>query len=387
MREVTKMNKLFYLNIVILSVFIFNIAYSSDFTVANSILVTVRQGSNEGNYFLPLNGQIISRKSKFTNFLEQYRPLTFQKISHRGDRAVYRLSFQNGIGLDNACVALKNIPAVVTAEQEVINETLTEPDDYYYINNFYVPDNMENGIEFYNIHNCVPDSELTYYSWEDEFETNDNWYLPAMQANKAWNIHTGSEEVIIAIIDTGVDWEHPDLSGNIWTNQDEFAGDNDGNGLPGGDGDDDYDGYYNFNDQDISERDFDGDGIDLEGADGVCDAGPDGDYGFGPNGLDDNPPGPGGGDDDTICVDCYDPWDDNLRGPGSVNEGSMPDFDDDMDDIQYALKDDDENGYQEDYRGWNWWTYNISEQNNPNHKRLSIRSRLPWYQYGWYIKR
>ena len=37
-----------------------------------------------------------------------------------------------------------------------------------------------------------------------------------------------------AVIDTGVDWDHPDLAANIWTNEGEIAGDsldNDGNGY------------------------------------------------------------------------------------------------------------------------------------------------------------
>jgi len=60
------------------------------------------------------------------------------------------------------------------------------------------------------------------------------WGIPATNIDKVWNTTTGDSTAIIGILDTGVDWQHPDLAANIWTNKQEIAGngkDDDGDGL------------------------------------------------------------------------------------------------------------------------------------------------------------
>lgn len=54
-------------------------------------------------------------------------------------------------------------------------------------------------------------------------------HLPQIHAPEAWDIHkgeNGTEEIVIAINDTGVDWDHEDLQSNIWQNlAEDFDGD------------------------------------------------------------------------------------------------------------------------------------------------------------------
>ncbi|MGH3079692.1 MAG: S8 family serine peptidase [Gaiellaceae bacterium] len=57
------------------------------------------------------------------------------------------------------------------------------------------------------------------------------WGLRKIDAPTAWDTRTDSSAVTVAVVDSGVDYTHPDLTDNIWLNDDPIDGvDNDGNG-------------------------------------------------------------------------------------------------------------------------------------------------------------
>ncbi len=62
----------------------------------------------------------------------------------------------------------------------------------------------------------------------------EQWGFPKINAPAAWDITMGSSDVIVAVIDTGIDQDHPDLVNQRWINTDEIANngvDDDGNGY------------------------------------------------------------------------------------------------------------------------------------------------------------
>lgn len=60
------------------------------------------------------------------------------------------------------------------------------------------------------------------------------WGMSNIRATTAWDTYNGDGNFVIAVIDTGIAYNHPDLVDNLWVNPGEIAGnliDDDGNGY------------------------------------------------------------------------------------------------------------------------------------------------------------
>jgi len=122
-----------------------------------------------------------------------------------------------------ACTELNKDPGVEYAEPNYIMEVQMVPDDPYY-------------------HSSG--------SWGQDYD--DLWGIKKIQCEQAWDMSQG-EGVVVAVIDTGVDYNHEDIAENIWINEGEIPDngiDDDGNGY-----EDDIRGWcFSYGNTDLMDR-------------------------------------------------------------------------------------------------------------------------------------
>jgi subtilisin family serine protease len=137
-------------------------------------------------------------------------------MKSQGAGVLERISLGNGVSVERAIQALANRPGVVFAEPNYrITKAAVSNDPYY------------------------TTSSRLWGMYGDDSPTASGPLLGTTnafgsQAEKAWDAgYTGSKSVFVGIVDEGVDFTHPDLAANMWTNPFDPADgqDNDGNGY------------------------------------------------------------------------------------------------------------------------------------------------------------
>jgi subtilisin family serine protease len=135
----------------------------------------------------------------------------------------YRVEFPQKFNVQEVSSAFLQNPFIESAEVIGIHPVFpTHPNDTFYSSPYYYQ---------WNFHNTGQDILGNVGTADADVD-----------APEAWDLTHGSSSVKLAIVDTGVDWQHPDLggsspyiSGNIWTNLTEYYGttsvDDDGNGY------------------------------------------------------------------------------------------------------------------------------------------------------------
>lgn len=161
------------------------------------------------------------------------------KREYRIVKGLEKLKLKPNQSVNKAVRALSKLPFVEYAEPDYRVQKATN-DTYY--NLLYAIDNSGQAVAGLS---GTPDAD--------------------MDVLEAWNIQTGDPDLIIAVIDEGVVWDHPDLANNMWVNTGEIAG----NGV-----DDDSNGFvddvygYDFYDNDNDPRDEGGHGTHVAGT--IC---------------------------------------------------------------------------------------------------------------------
>ncbi|MDY6950415.1 MAG: S8 family serine peptidase [Thermodesulfobacteriota bacterium] len=114
------------------------------------------------------------------------------------------------VSVAEAIEILGATPCVEDAEPNYLYEPYTVPNDPFFQELWF----MENTGQSVNGRAGDPGADIS--------------------ATEAWGIETGSHDVVIAVIDSGVAFDHPDIADNVWTNEDDTAKngvDDDGNGY------------------------------------------------------------------------------------------------------------------------------------------------------------
>lgn len=132
----------------------------------------------------------------------------------------------------------------ITGEQKGLNLIKVDLSDENQID-----DPITELIEFFDAEYAVENVPMHAYIEPDDPLVSQQWSLDVVNARDAWGLSLGSHQVVVAVIDTGIQADHEDLFNNLWVNPNEY---------PNNNVDDDNNGYVDdFNGWDFHGKDND----------------------------------------------------------------------------------------------------------------------------------
>lgn len=196
-------------------------------TIGNKVRGRVKTGYYAGNRNVPVLPDVVVLKEVSPRMLkgaesswqtrlrgDDIRSVDPMFPAHRGDGSrlsrIYKIKLAEGSDVYETALRMASDPSVEWAEPVYARQLHYDPDD--------------------------PD-------------LGKQWAIDKVEARAAWDLFRGDTTVVVGIVDTGVDYMHPDLAANIWTNPGEVPE----NGI-----DDDNNGFVD----DIRGWDFGGNNFD-----------------------------------------------------------------------------------------------------------------------------
>lgn len=144
---------------------------------------------------------------EMSEFVARPHGASLEPLQQQNRGALYRVELDGSLSVEEAVERMSNDPRVEYAEPNYLLYPSTMPNDSLFTQQWSL---MNTGV----FGTGKPGADIS--------------------ATRAWDLTTGSNDLVVAVIDTGVDLSHPDLSPNAWVNSRENPNngvDDDGNGY------------------------------------------------------------------------------------------------------------------------------------------------------------
>ena len=179
-----------------------------------------------GELIVKLKNDAVFHKSAFIMLNAKHHVYTFKKLFPNVEDTlldnIYILHIPKEANIFSIVLDYALSPDVVYVEPNGIAYACGTPDDEFFSNQW----SLQNMGQVIRIQKALGPITLPFRC-SGTFDAD-------IDAPEAWDLETGNPDVVIAILDTGIDYTHPDLMENIWENMNEIPGDsidNDGNGY------------------------------------------------------------------------------------------------------------------------------------------------------------